>query len=717
MRHFRSKVLLALAVAAVIAAFLAIALARPDERRLWGDEGTFVAMTASLVGDGDLVFDDADLERLVQHPDDPAPTVILQQTDRGITYSKPLLYPLLAAPLFAVLGESGMVATNILALAAALILAWIYLRRLAGATEALWTLFTFVLASVVLAYLGWKMSDLVLLSLTLAGLLLALGGRRAQIEDRPVMLPLGGIGAAILGGLILGMTVSMRFTTAALVAAVTVALFLDKRGRRGMVVGVLSVVGFLAVSGITVALLGTANPYKSVRSSFNQASGYPAGEAAEKVSERFASRPATQSATWRPPLDVRRTAYSTLYFFVGRHTGLLFYFPAAVVLLLHILRRPDRISMTLLAGVVAIVGFYLIWMPQNYFGGSTFVGNRYFLGAFPALLVGLTRLPSKRNLTVAWVLALVAWGSAVHSAYSVRGLDGSSQIHAYSGVFRRLPFESTAQRIDGLADRFWADDFVRFLDPFAKAAPWSFRLDSSRPATELLVATDWRDQPLHFVVSPSTAKVAVEVRDWRGQSHFSLPRPAPEPPGLLAVDTSEPWRHHAYWWRARKLYDSRVLRFSLIGDGEDAVTAVVRYAGKGRELAPLEAELFRIEPALPGIVTAGSVTEIVIKARNTGRRPWKQQGLFPSAIGYRLVSRVQGELITAASTPMPNNVPTGSVVEVPVVVQWPDEPGDYQIGLYVLRSPAAALRGLGRLRLKIEDIRVEPRSSPDTPEP
>ena len=42
---------------------------------------------------------------------------------------------------------------------------------------------------------------------------------------------------------------------------------------------------------------------------------------------------------------------------------------------------------TLLAGLGAIAIFYLVWLPENYFGGSTFVGNRYFLTSYAALLI------------------------------------------------------------------------------------------------------------------------------------------------------------------------------------------------------------------------------------------------------------------------------------------------------------------------------------------
>ena len=701
----------------VILALAAIGGARPEDRKLWGDEGTYVAMTASLAHDGDLAFDDSDAQFLLDHPDDPSPTVILQQTHRGITYSKPVLYALISAPLFKIMGEAGLVATNALVLAMALVLAWIHLRRLADVDQTIWTLCTFAGASVVLVYIGWKMSDLVLLSLTLSGLVLSLGGRRREVEAQTLIMPFGSQSAAILGGLVLGASASMRFTTAALAAAAAVALVLDRRWRRGLVVGASAVTGFLAVSAITIALLGTANPYKTVRSSFNQRTGYPAGDTVEQSKERFETRPATQSATWRPPVDVRRSAYSTMYFFVGRHSGLLIYFPAALIFLLPILQRPDRVSMSLIAGVVGIVGFYLVWMPENYFGGSTFVGNRYFLGAFPALLVASTRLPSKRSLTAAWAVALIGWGSAVYSAYAVRESDTSSQIHAHAGVFRHLPFESTAQRIDGQAERFWAGDYVRFLDPFTTTAQWSFRLSSHRPPAELLVATDWDDQPLHFVVSPSSVEVEVEVQDWRGRWSYPVPQESPEPPGLLAVASSQPWRRHAYWWKPGKIYDARVLRFSLVGSGSEETTAVIRYAGKGRELAPLAAELVEIEPSIPTTVSSGSESVLTLVVRNTGRRPWKRSGLFPSSIGHRIIAGAQGEVVDRGAHPLPANVPSGDTLEIPVTIRWPDEAGRYQIVLDLLREPAGALKGLGRLVLAAEEVQVEPAVSPGIPAP
>lgn len=717
MRLRRSKALSLLAVGAVLAAIVALAVWSPERDRLWGDEGTYVAMTASLVRDGDLVFGEEDRRWALDRQTGLPATVILQQTPRGITYSKPILYPWLSIPLYSLLGEKGIEVTNLLVLAVALLIAWIYLKRLGSTERSFWTLATFACGSVLLVYVGWKMSDLALFSLTLMGLLTAMGGRRLQIEGRKVTMPFGKLGAAIVGGLFLGAAVSMRYTAAALAAAAVAALLVERRWRRGLVVAVMAITSFLVISSGTVVLTGTSNPYKAVRSSFNEETGYPAGESTVRARERFTSRPATQSATWRPSVDVRRTAYSSLYFLIGRHTGLLFYFPVALVLLFHILRRPDRVSWMLLAGLAAVVGFYLIWMPQNYFGGSTFVGNRYFLGALPVLPVALRRLPSARSLAVAWILALLAWGSAVGSVAATRELDESSQAHVHAGIFPLLPYESTAQRIDGQTERFWAEDYVRFLDPFAKPAAWSFRLDSQRPTTEILVATDWPGTPLEFVVAPKTADVRLEISDGRERTRFSMPQMPSSTPGLLQVPTGPTWRRHAFWWNAGKLYNVRVLRFVLSSASGADVTAVVRYAGRGRELAALAAELLEPSAASQVGAAAGSETDLVVKVRNTGRRPWKREGLFPVSLGYRLLAVPGGEEVARSAVPLPNNVRPGEALELPVTIRWPAEADTYRLVLEILRRPPVQLGELGRLTLMTLDVEVDAAVSPDSPGP
>jgi hypothetical protein len=697
------------AAGAWLVLFASLVALRPSLDRLWGDEGTFVAMTASLIRDGDLLFSEADLERARARQPGPGVTVILQQTTLGITYSKPLLYPLLSAPLFALLGESGLVATNALWLALALVVAWKYLRTLGAPGDAFWTLATFVACSVLPAYLGWKMSDLLQAALALVGLILTVGVLRAR--DRAFGSPL----AAITGGMLLGLAVSMRFTAAAVAAAAIVALLICSRWQRALAVGLAVLISLLSVSALSHQLTGTANPYKAQRSSFNDLTGYPAGADSEIALAQFHRRPATQSATWRPELDLRLSAYSTLYFLVGRHTGLLAYFPAALMLLVPILGRPHRAGLALLAGVLAVAGFYLIWMPHNYFGGSTFLGNRYFLGTFPALLIAIPYLPSRRLILITWVLGLVAWSSALHSVVEVRGHEANSQSHAHSGVFRWLPFESTAQRIDGLQDRFWGRDYIRFLDPFARPAPWSFRLDARRPATELLVVTEWSGESLLFVVSPDVSDTELEVRDWRERVILPLSSADGTTGGLVEVPTSPAWRRHAFWWQARRAYRSRALRLSLRGPADRPATAVVRYVGRAGELAAPAARLENRE--LPETAEAGSTENLRLQVQNTGRRPWAVETPLPLGLGLRLQRLPGGRPSVDQRTALPRTVRPGETLELVLPISWPEEPGDYLLTIELLREPVERLGEHGRFRLAQSTVSVGPPLTPDSPKP
>ncbi len=674
-----------------------ITLMSPSAAKLWGDEGTYVAMTASLVRDHDLAFDEPDRAWATTRVPGPPVTVILQQTDGGIFYSKPILYPLLAAPFYWFFGEWGLVATNLFFLGLALALTWRHLRRLGHATDALWVLATFVFCSALLPYVGWKMSDLVQAAVTLAGLVVVLG----PIQQRKV---LQSDSATVLGGVLLGMAVSMRYPTAALVAAVIAALLLHRKLRKAALFAVAVAVTFLAINRASERLIGASNPYKAVRSSFNEQTGYPIEEDDPSI-QRFSVAPATQSATWTPPHETRRSAYSAFYFLVGRHTGLIAYFPIALVLAVYCLRRSSRVGLMLLGAVAIMSGFYLLWMPENYFGGSTFIGNRYFLGAFPALLVALRRLPSPRFLAIAWIVAAVSWTSALVSVATTRDIDDSSQSHTRAGVFRLLPFESTAQKIDGLEDRFWDQDFVRSVDPFAKVARWSLRLDSDQPAAELMIATDWPGDSMLFLVSSPDPSIRLEVSDWGGTHEYSFPRPSPEPPGLVEVEPAPAWRKHSFWWKGGdKPYSVRTLRLRIVGADDKPTSAIVRYLGRGRVLAPLAADF--LGPDLPSEVEPGATLSLQVRARNRGRRPWDFDTLLPIQLGYRIVDSEAGKMVDHGRKKLPFKIRREELLDLGLDVEWPTESGDYELIVELLRGPAARLGEAGRHTLARAKVRV-----------
>ncbi len=659
-----------IAVAALLSALVSL---RPPLEVLWGDEGTYVAMTASLVRDGDLVFAEPDRQWAAERQPEAGATVILQRTGAGLTYSKPVVQALLGAPFFALFGEVGLVLLNAVGAAAALVFGWLLLRRRGAGELSALTILTFFGCAALLPYVLWRVSDLLQFSLTLIGLVLAVSGL-----GRP-----GGSGrtwplwAAALGGVALGLAAAMRLPNAALAAAAALACLLVGRPKRALAVGGAAALSFALAIGAGAVLTGTANPYKAARTSFNAETGYPVGPDADVALERFAVAPATQSVTWKPDADASRTAYSLLYFVVGRHSGLLLYFPMALLLCYRLLRHPDRIGLALAAGAIAIAAFYLIWMPWNYFGGSTFVGNRYFLTSYAALLVAAPGLPSGRQLVPVWLIAATVGISALYSVESSRELDPMSQSHAYAGIFRLLPYETTAVEIDGQRDRYWAGDFVRFIDPHAEVGDFSVTLDSERPPAEVVVATSWSGSgPTLLITSPSEP-LELRVADWGRRRWHPLQSPGAGTRAVVELDPSPAWRRHRFWWSAPGPYEVRTQRWTLLTLDGARARATVRYLGDG-SLLTREPALEVLSVTAEQTAVAGRFSRASVSVRNRSSWSWSSNDVLPVYLSYRLRGP-DGLTVDGPRSPIEPPVEPGGLFARELAVAWPAAPGRYQL--------------------------------------
>ena len=106
----------------------------------------------------------------------------------------------------------------------------------------------------------------------------------------------------------------------------------------------------------------------------------------------------------------------------------------------------------------------------------------------PTFTVALAAPPPRKLLAVAWLIAFAAGLSAQTSVATTARFEQTSQSHAYFGLFRLLPYESTASNLDGRRDRYWSGDFLRFVDPYARAEPWSFLLGTGVAAADQAIA-------------------------------------------------------------------------------------------------------------------------------------------------------------------------------------------------------------------------------------
>ena len=559
-----------------------LAVSRDSLGRVSGDEGTYLAMAESLVRDLDLEFGDADEERLTDATEPGRRTIILQRTPAGISYSKPVLPALLTAPLVAILGSGGFFAANLLLLAAALGLLWIYLRREGGSGSATLTVVTVAAAGTLLPYAMWRTSDVLQASLAMAGLVLCLAGIRATASSETVGDLLSSRWAPRIGIILLGLLIALRPPYVLLAGIVPLASAMRGRWKGALRSTAGLAATLLVMATVSWSLVGTAMPYKAERATFNAQTGYPAGDDLEVVSEQFEKGRATSSLGVLPDFRPRVSAPAAAYFLVGRHTGILAYFPAALFLVLAAMRKTDRVGVAVLLGVAATSVFFLLWLPFNYFGGGSCIGNRYFLACYAALPLALTRPLRSWALTGSWLVALLVGGSALASERLPANVDESSQSHVHAGIFRMLPYETTASDIEGSRDRYFGKDFVRSVDPFVEAEPWSFRLDSQKPPAEFILANLERDEPLRLLLHSETSHLELVYSDRRLSTAVTLASPV-DVKGYVELQPTPPNRFHPLWfrnpWDHGRPYWVRVFRLTVRGPDGAPARATLRFLG------------------------------------------------------------------------------------------------------------------------------------------
>lgn len=667
--------------AAALALLAAIRVQRAPMSDLRGDEGTYVAMTASLAADGDLRFTAEDAARATARGGGAA--LILQRTERGVSYSKPILYPLMAAPFHLVAGENGMILFHFVALAGAFALVGSLIARGADRGAATATVVIAVAGSIVLPYAFWRMSESLVVALAAAGLALALAGLReapaATAANRAERL-LAGRFAPEAGGLLLGLLVSLREPHAAVAAAPVLAALALRRWTRAARLAAAVAVAYLAVLALSWALTGTAQSYKALRTTFDATTGWPAGPGSEAALARFddPERRATSTLGLAPVWKPRLTAYAAIYFWIGRHAGVVVSFPIAFALLAALLRRPDRVALAALASAAGLAVFYLVWWPSNFFGGETFVGNRYLLAAYPCLLVGLRRLPSARALAASAVLAAVVGLSALASVAGAGALDPTSQSHAHAGLYRLLPYESTASNIDGRRDRYWSGDFLRFVDPFAEVGAWSFTLDRRWPSAEIELGTVWAGDRTTWLVVTDAPRATLVVSDWWRTRRFALAEhPGGGAGGAIVVESAPAWRVHPFWWSEGEPAHARLLRFALETPDGSPARAQVRYLG--REPLPVDFARLVHAAALPGEGAAGGSERVTLHLRNMSAWDWTSEATLPVQLGWRLRPLSGGAAPSEGRAPLPGKIRSGDAFEAELAVPWPETPGRYRL--------------------------------------
>jgi hypothetical protein len=493
-------ILLALCLA-LVTAVLSLDWPKATGGQFWGDGATYHAMAWSLAEDFDLRYEARDVFRIRREFPDGPQGIFLKRTAGGLVFdagigfpwihrapggpsdriyfAKAFAYPMLAAPFVRLFGTNGLLLTNALCLGVALFLGYGELRRRASPPAALALCLALFGATVAPLYLWWLQPEIFNLGLITAGLVAA--------RRRPLL-------AAVLLGVA---TYSKPYN---LLLAIPLGLapfvpLLKREGgerfsgallesaRRGAVLA-LTVIGLFVLNK---AVTGELNYQGGERKTFYRT--FPFERAADGTTVTFGNsgfwmttdylgplvegrddqKESARTGPSRPPDEMRASFLRNLgYFWGGRFAGALpYFFPALMALVLFLVLGPRDAQGWLSAlALLASYLFYLLAIPDNWYGGGGTVGNRYFLNLLP---LALFLVPRGREWWVAVPGALMGglFVLPILGAPLRHSLHPGE--HTLAGVFRFLPPELTM-----------LNDLSIFTDPWRKKQPFGFMGDSHK---------------------------------------------------------------------------------------------------------------------------------------------------------------------------------------------------------------------------------------------
>jgi hypothetical protein len=256
-------------------------------------------------------------------------------------------------------------------------------------------------------------------------------------------------------------------------------------------------------------------------------------------------------------------------------------------------------------------------------------------------------------------------------------------MHTNAGIFRFFPYETTASDLDGRRDRYWSDELVRFVDPFAKVGEQGFKLTAGAPAAELVTASGRGHGVIRLLVQSDVPEVEIIYRDWLKKKRFRFSAADGNARGFLEVVPSPTIRRHQYWWNEETLLNVRSMRLQMRTPDGGPARAEVRYAGPYRFVPRFyrgEVEALR----MPAHVAPGARRKVPISIRNTGSRYWATNDPIPIFLSYK-ARRVSGndgdEAAIGPLSHLPDRVAPGAVAQTSLEMVLPDQAGEYEVAV------------------------------------
>ncbi len=713
-------------VLGLLAVFFLLFAATVGKDRLPGgficDEAAYFMMTQSLWEDGDLRWEERDVVTANRLFEGGPRNVILMTPDGGETlyYGKPYIYSLLVLPFFALLGVNGFVLVNALMFITMVWLSWRYLRAWNGSAVALLMAVTFFFLSAAFPYVFWMHPEVFNMFVIFLGCYFWIhpgpgsgeeggAGVKPGFFTRPVV-------RAALAGFFFALAAFSKFPHAAFGGFFALHGLVTRRWSRLVALGLV----FAACFGLLVvgqlALSDTPSVYHVARCAIPRADSV---ERLAGVSDLLLDEDPRGAGEYGGGglglfnMD-GKFPYNMVYYFIGRHTGLVpYFFPAVLALYWFFFRGGRKMGLdrwALLAAATVLIGFYVLVLPFNYQGGGGFIGNRYFVSFYPAFLFLIGRLPSLTGVAAGWVVAGLFLSQLLFTPFGANTSRQSLQAHVRNPVFRVLPFETTLRWIPSYIDQvrgFEKGTIMyrnRFLDLNAYVEGDSFWVRGKSRTAVLLMSR----KPLERIVfSSSSRDLEAWCRGARGEFRtvqlLRFPEGGPaagveEEQLQVVLENPRPRAVHPFgseeftsWFYVVKFRTDHgfIPKFSEPGSSDIRYLGVrLTLLGEGEPY--LGDEFFRyrlLEIQLPETVAPGAEFEVPLRLQSRSPYTWDEKvrlsyhWMTPASDGGKPRPVIWDGLHTAIPG---GRLDPGGTMDVAMKVKAPDDPGRYLLQVDLL---------------------------------
>ncbi len=414
---------------------------------LFADEAIYYFMTQSIARDGDLQYTRKDLIRYEKEiGGDPLGIFLKKGKNEKIFFAKSFAYPLFAAPFVKLFGLNGFLVFHSFLLGLLLLMGYSYFTLANRPLLSLASVITFLFASVAIVYFVWIHPDFFNLFLVFTVLFLWLYKHKAreregEIPHSRLNTLLLSSGSDYLAAGLAGIAVFSKLPSAAVMGPFVLFYLIRRKFIKAAAIILIFVVTAGLFFGINSLETGDWNYQGGNRKTFYGRGGFPLEKASLTFESAKGSKMSTEGYAESHLFPAKLVPYNLVYYFVGRYTGILwYYFPAVLFLVIFFIRRKQLDQWLLFLALAGEILIYVVLMPDNYAGGGGALANRYFISIYPFFffLPGMKR--NIRESIACWAAAALLISPILMNPFSYSHYPAT---HAKKAPFKWFPVEMT----------------------------------------------------------------------------------------------------------------------------------------------------------------------------------------------------------------------------------------------------------------------------------